>query len=195
MRHRKRNIKLGRTASHRDAMLRNMAQSLLEHGQITTTVAKAKAVKPVVDRLVTLAKRGDLHSIRQAGAILYGRKALVKLFQDPHGRFGDRVSGFTLMVRTGPRLGDAAPMCILKLVSPDIKGRGQEAREVRRTDRASRVAASRKSQQPRKGPEVEVDFASAPAPAPARGAPTFRWALYPAGRRTSPPGRLGSPWP
>ena len=76
MRHRKSNVKLGRTASHRRAMLRNMATSLLETGWINTTVSKAKAVKPVVDRLVTLAKRGDLHAYRQAAAVVTKKTVL-----------------------------------------------------------------------------------------------------------------------
>jgi large subunit ribosomal protein L17 len=160
MRHRKRNIKLGRTASHRDAMLRNMAQSLIENGRIKTTVSKAKAVKPLVDRLVTLAKRGDLHALRQAAAILYKPSVVKLLFDNPLLRYGDRVSGYVLMARVGPRHGDAAPMCVLKMVSPDIKGRSREAREIKRSDRTSRVKAS---QAKTKGPEVEVDFSTAPA--------------------------------
>ena len=148
MRHRKRNIKLGRTASHRDAMLRNMAQSLLEYGRITTTVSKGKAVKPLIDRLVNLAKRGkdNLHAIRQAAAILYKPEAVTKLFDDPVGRFGDRVSGFTQMVRAGLRKGDAAPMCVLQLVTPDLEFRSRKAREAIPSDRRARVAASQSRQ-------------------------------------------------
>jgi large subunit ribosomal protein L17 len=173
MRHRKRDIKLGRTASHRDAMLRNLAQSLIENGRVKTTVSKAKAVKPLVDRLVTLAKRGkdDLHAIRRAAAILYKGSVLKKLFDDPLGRYGDRVSGFVLMGRLGPRHGDAAPMCVLQMVSPEVKGRAREAREARRRDRGARVAASKaaaKTGAPAAGIEVAV---AAPEPVEPEPAP------------------------
>ena len=117
MRHRKSNVKLGRTASHRDAMLRNMVTSLFEYGRITTTLSKAKAVRPLADRLIGLAKGGkaDLSALRRAAAVITKRKVLDKLFGEAGDRFADRASGFTLMAKTGPRPGDAAPMVILEL--------------------------------------------------------------------------------
>ncbi|MDR2455857.1 MAG: 50S ribosomal protein L17 [Deltaproteobacteria bacterium] len=189
MRHRKRNIKLGRTASHRDAMLRNMAQSLLQHGRIKTTVAKGKAVKPVIDRLVTLAKRGpsDLHAIRQAAAILYKPEAVKKLFEDPVQRFGDRVSGYTQMARAGLRKGDAAPMCVLRLVTPDVKSRSRELREVARRDRSARVAASQAAEA-KKTTLAKEPAAAAPEPAPEALAPEAPEAPAPEASEAPEPG-------
>ena len=147
MRHRKANIKLGRTASHRDAMLRNMVTSLFEYGRIKTTLSKAKAVRPLADRLVGLAKggKGDLFALRRAAAVITKRSVLEKLFSEAGERFSDRASGFTIMAKIGLRPGDAAPMVILELTGSD-QGRalvGGSTRKSRGTgDRARRVAMS-----------------------------------------------------
>ncbi|MDR2443103.1 MAG: 50S ribosomal protein L17 [Deltaproteobacteria bacterium] len=145
MRHRKSNIKLGRTASHRDAMLRNMATSLLEYRRIETTVSKAKAVKPVIDRLVTLAKRGDLHSLRQAAAMVTKSSVLRTLFSEPEENYPNRVSGYVQMARRAPRAGDAAPMVILKMVDKDTVKAATGSSRRRQEDRKKRVQASRKA--------------------------------------------------
>ncbi|MDR2826695.1 MAG: 50S ribosomal protein L17 [Candidatus Adiutrix intracellularis] len=118
MRHRKANVKLGRTASHRDALLRNLVTSLFEHGRITTTLAKAKALRPLVDRLVNLAKGGkaDLHAFRQAAAVITKKEVLGRCFEEAAGRFRDRTAGYTIMVKNGLRSGDAAPLAILELI-------------------------------------------------------------------------------
>lgn len=119
MKHRK----LGRTADHRKAMLRNMATSLIEAEQIETTEMKAKEISAVMDKLVTLAKRGDLHARRQAAAFVRnvevdenGQKALQKLFNEIGPRYADRDGGYTRVVKTRIRRGDAAPMAIVEFV-------------------------------------------------------------------------------
>ena len=120
MRHRKANVKLGRTASHRRAMLRNMATSLFEYGKITTTITKAKAVRPLIDRLITLAKKGDLHSIRQAAAFLTKPAILKKLFTEAkENKFDGRFCGYASLIRKGLRAGDAATMVHVTVLRPD----------------------------------------------------------------------------
>lgn len=149
MRHRKANVKLGRTATHRDAMLRNMVTSLFEYDRITTTLSKAKAVRPLADKMIGLAKKGktDLHSFRQAAAVIRKRTVLDKVFDEAASRFSDRGCGYTVMVKTGLRKGDAAPMVILELIKPDyqkasVGGGVSKKAKVDRSDRSKRVAKS-----------------------------------------------------
>jgi large subunit ribosomal protein L17 len=98
-------------------MLRNMVTSLLEHERIVTTVPKAKEVRRVADKMITLAKRGDLHARRQASAYLQSRDVVAKLFDAIRTQYGERQGGYTRIIHTGTRLGDAAPMAILELVA------------------------------------------------------------------------------
>jgi large subunit ribosomal protein L17 len=123
MRHGKKTKKLGRTKEHREAMLANMAASLLRHRRITTTVPKAKAMRPFVDKLATLAKRGDLSARRRAAARLRDPKALKTLFDEHATHWTDRGSGFTRWVRIGPRKGDGAEMAHVELLvpAPEVK--------------------------------------------------------------------------
>ncbi|MDY0349856.1 MAG: 50S ribosomal protein L17 [Desulfobulbaceae bacterium] len=116
MRHRKAGRKLGRTASHRKAMLRNMVTSLFEHERIVTTVPKAKEARRVAEKMITLAKRGGLHSRRQAYSYIQSKDVVAKLFDLISPQYADRQGGYTRIIRTGSRLGDAAPMAILELV-------------------------------------------------------------------------------
>lgn len=116
MRHRKAGRKLGRTAAHRKAMLRNMVTSLFEHERIVTTVPRAKEARRVADRMITLAKQGDLHARRQACAYIQSKNVVAKLFDEIQSQYADRQGGYTRIIRTGTRLGDAAPMAILELV-------------------------------------------------------------------------------
>lgn len=116
MRHRKAGRKLGRTASHRKAMLRNMVTSLFEHERIVTTVPKAKEARRVADKMITLAKQGDLHARRQAYSYIQSKNVVAKLFDEIQSQYADRQGGYTRIIRTGTRLGDAAPMAILELV-------------------------------------------------------------------------------
>jgi large subunit ribosomal protein L17 len=108
--------KLGRPADQRRAMLRSMVTSLFEHERITTTVTRAKEARVKAEHLITLAKRGDLHSRRLAAAYLLDETVLKKLFDTIGPRYADRQGGYTRIVRIGPRKGDAAPMAILELV-------------------------------------------------------------------------------
>jgi large subunit ribosomal protein L17 len=118
MRHGKKTKKLGRTKEHREAMMANMAASLFTHRQITTTLPKAKAIRPFVDKLATLAKRGDLSARRLAASRLRDPKALRTLFDDHAAHWTDRTSGFTRWVRLGPRKGDGAEMAQVELLVP-----------------------------------------------------------------------------
>lgn len=116
MRHRKNGRKLNRTASHKRAMLSNMATSLLMHERIATTLPKAKELRSVVEPLITLGKRGDLHARRRAASILQDDAAVSKLFEEIAGRFEERAGGYTRVVKIGPRRGDNAPMAFIELV-------------------------------------------------------------------------------
>ncbi|RUM45790.1 MAG: 50S ribosomal protein L17 [Desulfocapsa sp.] len=116
MRHRKAGRKLNRTVAHRKAMLRNMVTSLLEHERIVTTVPKAKETRRVAEKMITLGKRGDLHARRQAMAYIRSKGIVAKLFDELSGQYADRQGGYTRIIRTGNRYGDAAPMAIVELV-------------------------------------------------------------------------------
>jgi len=117
MRHRKAGRRLGRTSSHRKAMIRNMVTSLMEHERIVTTTPKAKEVRRYADKMMTLAKRGDLHARRQALSFMRDKKIVAKLFDTLKDEYMDRNGGYTRIIQTGNRLGDAAPMAILELVN------------------------------------------------------------------------------
>ena len=116
MRHGKSGRKLGRTSSHREAMFRNMVTSLFEHERIVTTEHKAKELRPIAEKMITLAKRGDLHARRQALDYIRSKAVVAKLFDEIQSQFADRNGGYTRIVRTGHRRGDAAPMAIIELV-------------------------------------------------------------------------------
>ncbi|MGZ4301980.1 MAG: 50S ribosomal protein L17 [Gaiellaceae bacterium] len=116
MRHRRAGKKLGRDSAHRRALYSNLAGALIEHGRIKTTQAKAKAVKPFAEQMITLGKRGDLHARRLALAELRSQDVVHQLFADVAPRFADRAGGYTRIVKLGPRLGDAAEMVYLELV-------------------------------------------------------------------------------
>lgn len=116
MRHARAGKKLGRDSAHRKALYSNLACSLIEHGRIKTTEAKAKAVKPFAERMISLGRRGDLHARRQALAHLRSQEIVHKLFSDVGPRFAERPGGYSRIVKLGPRQGDAADMVYLELV-------------------------------------------------------------------------------
>jgi large subunit ribosomal protein L17 len=116
MRHGMQGRKLGRDSSHRRALFANLACSLIEHGRIKTTEAKAKAVKPYAEKMITLGRRGDLHARRQALAELHSQERVHQLFSEIAPRMADRPGGYTRIVKIGPRQGDAAAMVFLELV-------------------------------------------------------------------------------
>jgi len=119
VRHARAGKKLGRDASHRKALYANLSCSLFEHGRIRTTEAKAKAVKPKAEKLITLARRGDLHARRQALSELPSQEVVHRLFADVAPRMADRPGGYTRIVKLGQRQGDAAEMVYLELVDYD----------------------------------------------------------------------------
>ena len=127
MRHRNAHRKLGRQTQHRQSMFGNMASALIKHEQIRTTVPKAKELKPIVDRLISLGKRGDLHARRQALAKLPEKAAVDKLFDTLSERYADRTGGYCRVVKAGFRKGDMAPMAILELVDRDPTAKGLDS--------------------------------------------------------------------
>jgi len=136
MRHRMGARKLNRTSSHRKAMLSNMAVSLLTHEQITTTLPKAKELRRVADKMITLGKRGTLHTRRQAFSFLRDDEAVLKLFGTLADRYKERSGGYTRVLKAGYRYGDNAPMAVIELVDrdPDAKGAADKARESQEMD-------------------------------------------------------------
>lgn len=127
MRHKMGQRKLNRTGSHRIAMLRNMAASLIKHEQITTGVAKAKELRPYLEKLITLAKKGGLSNRRLAQSRLMDDAQLAKLFDVLAERYKDRNGGYTRIIKAGYRASDAAPMAIIELVDRDASAKGQDS--------------------------------------------------------------------
>ena len=121
MRHGKRGRKLGRTASHRKAMLGNMATSLFAHGSIRTTVPKAKELRSMAERLITFAKRGDLHARRQVLRRIRNKVVVSKLFDEIAPTFVDRNGGYTRLLKVGPRRGDSTEICLIELVGDELR--------------------------------------------------------------------------
>ena len=127
MRHGFSGRRLNRSSSHRKAMFANMAVALLKHEQIKTTLPKAKDLRRVVDRLITLGKRGDLHARRQAHALLRDDSITAKLFGDLAERYKERPGGYTRVLKAGFRYGDMAPMGFVELVERDTEAKGQDS--------------------------------------------------------------------
>jgi large subunit ribosomal protein L17 len=127
MRHGFHGRRLNRTASHRKAMFANMAVSLVKHEQIKTTLPKAKDMRRVIDRLVTLGKRGDLHARRQALSILRDTTITDKLFDELATRYKERSGGYSRVLKAGFRYGDMAPMAIIEMVDRDPNAKGQDS--------------------------------------------------------------------
>lgn len=127
MRHKISGRKLQRASGHRTALLRNLAAALIKHEQITTTVPKAKELRPYVEKLITLAKRGGLSNRRLAHARLLDEMQLAKLFDVLAARYADRNGGYTRVVKAGIRASDAAPIAIIELVDRDVSAKGQDS--------------------------------------------------------------------
>lgn len=128
MRHGKFGRKLGRTTSHRIAMLRNMVTSMLKYEKIVTTDIKAKELRRVADKMITLGKRGDLHARRQALSFVRDPEMVGKLFSELSARFKDRAGGYTRIIKTGYRKGDSAPMAVIEFM-PEAKPRTKEKKK------------------------------------------------------------------
>jgi len=140
MRHGNSGRKLNRTASHRKALFANMAASLIEHEQIVTTLPKAKELRPIVEKLVTLGKRGNLHARRQAISQIRNETMAKRLFDEIAPRYADRNGGYLRIMKAGYRFGDNAPMAVIEFVDRDVsaKGAADKARMEAETDSENR---------------------------------------------------------
>jgi len=153
VRHARVGKKLGRDSAHRKALYANLTGALIEHGRIKTTVTKAKAVKPIAERMITLGRRGDLHARRQATSFLRSRDVVHKLFAEVAPKFADRPGGYARIVKLGPRAGDAAEMAYLELVDESVTPKP-------RRERSAAVAAQTAVEEPAEAeaaPEPELE--------------------------------------
>jgi large subunit ribosomal protein L17 len=141
MRHRNQGRKLNRTASHRGALLASLAAALIKHEQIATTLPKAKELRRVTDRLITLAKRGDLHARRLAYSRIRDDAMVAKLFETLGPRYATRPGGYTRVLKAGFRYGDSAPMAVIELVDRDTEARGQDSGPVQTASEGDKAAA------------------------------------------------------
>lgn len=132
MRHNNAGRRLGRTTSHRVAMFRNMVTSFLNHERITTTDAKAKELRSIAEKMITLGKKGDLHAMRQAAAYIRDKKVVTKLFTTIAPRYKERAGGYTRIIKLGIRPGDNAPLSIIELVEEELKVK-TEAKPAKKT--------------------------------------------------------------
>ena len=127
MRHRSSGRKLNRSSKHRQMLFRNLSQALIKHEQIVTTLPKAKDLRPVIEKLITLGKRGGLHARRQAFAQIRDEKMVSKLFDVLSERYSERAGGYTRVLKAGFRYGDAAPMAVIEFVDRDETAKGQDS--------------------------------------------------------------------
>ena len=141
MRHRNQGRKLNRTASHRGALLASLAAALIKHEQIATTLPKAKELRRVTDRLITLAKRGDLHARRVAASRIRDDAMVAKLFETLGPRYAARPGGYTRVLKAGFRYGDSAQMAVIELVDRDTEARGQDSGPVQTASEGDKAAA------------------------------------------------------
>jgi large subunit ribosomal protein L17 len=181
MRHRKIRGKLGRTASHRDAMFRNQVTSLLDYEMIETTDAKAKVLRRVADRMITLGKRGTLHARRRALAVIRDRDVAAKVFDELAARYATRPGGYTRVLKVRQRVGDAAPMSIVELVDRQSAGAAPKGGKAEKTKAAP---AKAKAEKKPKAEKVAKPKAAKPEK-PARGkADKGGRGATPAGKKT-----------
>jgi large subunit ribosomal protein L17 len=163
MRHQKKTLKLGLTAAHRKAMLANQVCSLIEHQRIKTTLAKAKAVRPLAEKMVTLGKKGSLHARRTALAVLRQKGAVKKLFEDIAPRSADRKGGYTRIVKLGARKSDSAPVAFIEWVDapqvveePVLEETGKKRKPAKAAAAEPEKKAESKSRKKEAAPETEV---------------------------------------
>ncbi|MEO5720667.1 MAG: 50S ribosomal protein L17 [Chthoniobacterales bacterium] len=150
MRHQKKTVKLGLTAAHRKSLLANQVCSLIEHQRIKTTLAKAKAVRPLAEKMVTLGKKGSLHARRTALAVLRQKDAVKKLFDDIAPRAADRKGGYTRIVKLGARKSDAAPVAFIEWVDAPIVTEEPVAEEKGKKGKAAKTATASEAKPARK---------------------------------------------
>jgi large subunit ribosomal protein L17 len=175
MRHRKAGLKLNRTSSHRNAMFRNMVTSLFKHDRIRTTDAKAKELRRWADKMVTLAKRGDLHARRQVLSIMMEKNVVHKLFEEASDRFGSINGGYTRLVKLGTRPGDAASVTLVELVSLEKKAKKKTKKKTKSgTEKKVEVTKAPEpetEQEPVEAKEPESTSAKEPEPEPEEAKP------------------------
>ena len=164
MRHQKKTVKLGLTAAHRKALLANQVCSLIEHQRIKTTLAKAKAVRPLAEKMVTLGKKGSLHARRTAMAVLRQKRAVKKLFEDIAPRSASRNGGYTRIVKLGARKSDSAPIAFIEWVdaplvveeaAPEEKGKKRKGAKTEPKSEAKPERKSKKSEEAEKSESEE----------------------------------------
>jgi large subunit ribosomal protein L17 len=180
MRHQKKTVKLGRTAEHRKALLANQVCSLIEHQRIKTTLAKAKAVRPLAERMVTLGKNGSIHARRTALATLRQKSAVKKLFDDVAPRSAERNGGYTRIVRLGQRKSDSAPMAFIEWVdmAQVVEEKPADEKKAKRKEaepkpkKTEPEAAAPKEEEPAAKEEIPAE---APAPAEESKPKKRRW--------------------
>jgi large subunit ribosomal protein L17 len=165
MRHRKAGVKLNRTSSHRNAMFRNMVTSLFKYDRIQTTDAKAKELRRWADKLITLAKKGDLHSRRLALSIVREKEVVHKLFEEAEKRFGAIQGGYTRVVKVGRRPGDAAPISLIELVAAETKEKKKKTRKKAKSGKSlkAETQASVKTEEKEAPSAVPPEDAGEPA--------------------------------
>ncbi|UNX54338.1 50S ribosomal protein L17 [Georgenia sp. TF02-10] len=155
--------RLGGSAAHERLMLANLATALLEHKRITTTETRAKRLQPLAERLITLAKRGDLHARRRVMTTVRSKDVVAELFEQTAPQFAERNGGYTRITKVGPRKGDNAPMAVIELVLEPVSPRQATVREAERAVRRAAPAATQPA--PAEGQAAEGEAAEAPAPA------------------------------
>ncbi len=166
MRHGVGGRKLGRITGHRSAMLRNMVTSFLRHEKIETTDIKAKELRRVADRMITLAKRGGLHARRQAAAVIRDKDVVKKLFDELGARFADRQGGYTRIVKTGFRAGDSAPMAVIELVTKAAEKKDKKEKAAKKQSKAKAVPKAKKEPKAGKEPKAKKEAKPKAAKAP-----------------------------
>jgi len=167
MRHQKKRIKLGRTADHRKALLANQVCSLIEHERIKTTLAKAKAVRPLAERMVTLGKNGSLHARRTALAVLRQKNAVKKLFDNIAPRSAERLGGYTRIIKLGPRKSDSARVAFIEWVdaAPVTEEKEPKKKAKEKPSKSDKTATAPKEEPPRPVAEKEEKAPAAEEPA------------------------------
>jgi len=168
MRHQKHTRKLGRTSQHRDAMLANLVASLIIHKRVKTTLAKAKAARPLAEKLVTLGKGGTLHDRRLAVAKIGQKDAVAKLFKEISPGFKDRKGGYTRIVKLGPRQADSAPVALLEWVDYVVE---TETAPVEKTEKPTKVEKTEKPAKTEKAEKAAKPKAEAKAEKPTKSSP------------------------
>jgi len=159
MRHRKKTVKLGRTSSHRDALLANQVCSLIEHHRIKTTLAKAKAVRPLAEKMVTLGKRGDINARRLAASYLKQKDAVKKLFAEIAPAAGERKGGYTRIIKLGPRMSDSAPMAYIEWVDANANA---EEEDLLAAPEAKATGKAKAADKPKAAPKADKPTADKP---------------------------------